>query len=199
MKTLERADFREVYGESTARVAKAVVGETVIINGHKITVKDIKRSKIDSLNYTKMLLSDNGEDFILDLCPHWERGRSDEIHLCREGVMNLIRAVYAQTERDYEQQYLYGYSSVEIERLPGESDKSFEARRKGSYNRTKRECERLLGPVFTKYAKVKALWGVTHDVNEIADRLGETPEHIANLVDRLGLNRTETGQDDDEF
>lgn len=196
MRTLERADFRDTYKESASRISKAVIGETVIVNGHKITVKDIEKSKIDATNCMRMLLSDEGEDFILDLCPHWERGRSDDIHLNRDGVMNLIRAVYAQTERDYERQYLYGYSAIEIERLPGENDKSFEMRRTSYFNRSMRECERLLGPVFTRYAKVKALWTITHDVNEIAQKLGETPEHIASLVDRLGLNRTETAQDD---
>ena len=112
--------------------------------------------------------------------------------------MNLIKAVYAQTEKDYEELYIGGMETCELERLPGEKPKDFEWRRSINYQRRVRECEQLLGPVFVKYAKVKALWKATKDVNIIAKKLGDTPEHIANLVERLGLNQTETVQNDTE-
>lgn len=198
MKTLERLDFRDKYGVSPVAISKATIGETINVNGHMITVKDVERRMADYQTILKMTLSEDGEDFILDLTPHWERGPKGEIHMCREGAMNLIKAVYAQAEKDYEQLYIGGSKVCEIERMPGEKPKEFERRRNANYQRMMRECEQLLGPVFAKYAKVKALWKLTKDVNIIAEKLDDYPEHIANLVDRLGLNQTETGQEDTE-
>ena len=195
MKILERLDFRDKYGVSTVGISKGVKGETLDINGHKITVKEIEnKTSSDGFVSNTMLLSENGEDFILDLSPHWERGPEGDIHMCRDGAMNLIKAVYAQAEKDYEELYIGGIEACELERLPGEKPKDFERRRSINYYRMVRECEQLLGPVFVKYAKVKALWKQTKDVNVIAKKLGDTPKHIANLVDRLGLNQTETAQ-----
>lgn len=199
MKILERLDFRNKYGVSTVGISKGIKGETLDINGHKITVKEIEnKTSSDGFVSNTMLLSENGEDFILDLSPHWERGPEGDIHMCREGVMNLIKAVYAQAEKDYEELYIGGKEACELEQLPGEKTKDYERRRNINYQRMVRECEQLLGPVFVKYAKVKALWKSTKDVNVIAKKLGDTPEHIANLVERLGLNRTEMAQNDTE-
>lgn len=199
MKTLERLDFRDKYGVSPTSICKGIVGETINVNGHMITIKAVE-NQMTPAGYAKntMILSEDGEDFVLDLTPHWERGPEGDIHMCREGVMNLIKAVYAQTEKDYEELYIGGMEACELERLPGEKPKDFEWRRSINYQRMVRECEQLLGPVFVKYAKVKALWKSTKDVNVIAKKLGDTSEHIANLVERLGLNRTETAQNDTE-
>ena len=71
-------------------------------------------------------------------------------------------------------------------------------RRTSYYKKTMRECEELLGPVFVKYAKVKALWKVTHDVDKIAEKIGENPTHTFNLIERLGLYQTETAQNETE-
>ena len=70
----------------------------------------------------------------------------------------------------------------------------------GLYKEAVRECELLLGDLYIKYAKVKALWRNSHDPNTIAKKLNDTPEHIACIIDRLGLNRayppTEEDYDD---
>lgn len=195
MKTLERLDFHDRYGVTTSKISQGVKGETLNINGHWITVKDVVSKRIaKDLISTTMILSENGEDFILDLTPHWERGPVGEIHMCREGTMNLIKAVYAQAEHDYEELYLKGEDALEIEQIQGETLRAFRARRSSYFRKTMRECEELLGPVFVKYAKVKALWKVTHDVDKIAEKIGETPTHTFNLIERLGLYQTETAQ-----
>ena len=199
MNTLERMDFKNKYGVSTAKISQGKVGETLNINGHMITVKDIESKRVaKDLISTKMILSENGEDFILDLTPHWERGPVGDIHMCREGVMNLIKGVYAQSEHDYEELYLKGEDALDLEQIQGETLKAFKMRRTSYYKKTMRECEELLGPVFVKYAKVKALWKITHDVDKIAKKIGENPTHTFNLIERLGLYQTETAQNETE-
>ena len=196
METLERQDFRERFGKSPAEIARCDVGESVEYNGVKLTVKKIQR---DKNGFEMILINDGKKNFMLDLYPHWERGPEGDIHLCREGAMNLVKAVYAQTERDYEQLYLGGEKECLIERLPGENAREYEARRKSYYSTEMKKCEEFLGKVFVKYAKVRALWKISHDVNYIAEKLNEKPYHIACLVDRLGLNRADSDDTDDEL
>jgi hypothetical protein len=193
MKTLERLDFEKEYGVKPSVVSKCEVGKSVKIGKRKLTVKKVEK---DKTGFSKtMVISENGVDFILDLAPHWERGPEGPIHICRDGAMNLVRGVYAQTEKDYEELFLGDMRHFQLEKIPGESFKEYEKRRKAYKSGQMKGCEEFLGPVLIRYSKIKALWKSTHDVNEIAKKLGETTYHISCVVDRLGLNRTETGQD----
>lgn len=196
MKTYERQDFINEYGVTLSGISSCVPGETINLNGRKVKVKDVTK---DRSGFKKtMLLSEKGKEFVLDLGPHWERGPEGDIHICREGAMNLVKAVYVQTEKDYEELYLGNMKNFEIEQLPGENRYEFENRVNYVRCKAMKDCEEFLGPVFTKFAKIKALWKTTQNVNIIAETLGENPQHISCVVDRLGLNRTETAQDEPE-
>lgn len=55
----------------------------------------------------------------------------------------------------------------------------------------------LLGKLYIKYAKVKALWKESHDPTFIAEKVNDTPYHVATIIDRLGLNRPNSPKEDD--
>lgn len=193
MKTLDRYDFRDRYDSSPSKVSGCPVGQSIKVNGHELHILDKQRQKD---GYEKIVIVDGDDEYLLDLCSHWERGNDEPIKCCHEGALNLIKAVYAQTERDYEELYLAGEKSYPMEKLPGENNREFEARRKSLYNKELKKCEEFLGTIYTKYAKVRALWSISHDVNYIAEMVKSTPHNVACIIDRLGLNRAETAQND---
>lgn len=199
MITLERFAFREKYGVSPNRFLHMNEGESISVEYKDQPTKTFTCIKINGTKTCResMVLSENGEEFLLDLSPHWERDSAD-IDLCHAGVVNLIKAIYSQTEKDYEEYYLLGQKGYKCERLPGENQKEFAIRQRKLWKDQMDKCEEFLGSVFTTYAKVKALWRITHDVNVIADRVGIEPKHVTMIVDRLGLNRTETAQKETE-
>ena len=196
MNTLDRYEYRDKYNESPSRIEHCPVGKSIKINGTILKVLSVEKKKD---NGKVMTLADGDEEFILDLSPHWERGPEGPIKTCHDGVVNLIKGIYAQTESDYEKLYLAGEKGYYMERIPGESVKEYEGRRKSLYRELMKNCEEFLGSVFTEYAKIRALWSISHDVNYIAEVIKSTPYHVSCVVDRLGLNRTQTVQDDDDL
>ena len=198
MKVMERIDFFQKYNISPSRVTKLKEGECIKVKRKNLPDRVIKCEKIygSKGNPTQLILSEHGDKFTLDLSTHWERGGSSDFKLCHEGMVNLIKAIYSQTESDYEALFLAGPDAIPLEKNPGESLKEFHLRLRRVYTQTYKDCEEFLGEVFCRYAKIKALWRVTHDIDKIAERLGETSYHVACVVDRLGLNRTETAQNE---
>ncbi len=196
MKTLNRYDFRDRYNSSPSKMSSCPIGGNVKIGDHKLHVLNKQRGK-DGLEIITIV--DGDDEYELDLSPHWERGSSEPIKCCHEGAVNLIKAVYAQTERDYEELYLKGEKGYYMEEMPGESKKEYEARRKSLYYGMMRDCEKFLGPVFTRYAKIRALWSISHDVNYIAEMIKSTPYHTSCIIDRLGLNRADLPKENDEW
>lgn len=193
METLERFAFREKYGVSPNRFMRLNEGESLTI---EIKDQPTRVLKVEKINGTKtcrnsMVLSEFGKKFLLDLTPHWERDSAD-FELCHEGVVNLIKGIYAQTESDYEELYLLGVAGYRLEKLPGENQREFEIRRRKMFRADIEKCEEFLGTVFVTYARVKALWKITHDVNVIAEKTGIEAKHVVLVVERLGLNQTET-------
>ena len=196
MNTLDRYEYRDKYKESPTRIEHCPVGKYIKINGTLLKVLDVEKLKDNG----KILTVADGDDvFRLDLSPHWERGPEGPIKCCHDGVINLIKGIYAQTEGDYERLYLAGEKGYHMERIPGENLKEYEARRKSLYHGLIQGCEDFLGPVYTKYAKVRALWSISHDVNYIAEMIKSTPYHVSCIVDRLGLNRVNLPSDDEEI
>ena len=140
--------------------------------------------------------TDNGVEEIVDLRPHWERGTEGPIHCTRDGAMNVIRAVYAQTEKDLEELYAGGELSLIVEKNVGEKYSDYCRRKNAMYRKEVRKCEEFLGPVLSRYTMIKAYYVRNKmSVEQIAGIMGETPRHIANVIERLGLDRTETVKD----
>ena len=196
MRTIERYEYRDRYKESPSRIEHCPVGKSINVNDAVLNVLAIKKEKD---GYKKITIADGDLIFILDLAPHWERGPEEPIKCCHEGVINLLKGIYAQTENDYEKLYLTGEKGYYMEAMPGENKKEYEARRKSLYHKLIKDCEDFLGPVYTKYAKIKALWSISHDVNYIAEMIKSTPYHVTCIIDRLGLNRADLPEDDDEL
>ena len=187
METVERCEFTRRYGVSPARTEHLKQGEVVNVGSRKL--RCIK-------NYGAMIVLEEvptichveSKMFVLDLQPHWERG-SAKIKLCHEGVLNLIGAVYRQAENDYEELYLKGSSGYQLVKQPWENNREFAIRQRNLWTDEMKSCEEFLGKIYTNYAKVRALWRITHNPNEIAAKIGDTPEHVSCVIDRLGLNR----------
>ena len=140
--------------------------------------------------------TDNGVEEVVDLRPHWERGSDAPIHCTRDGAMNLVRAVYAQTEKDLEELYAGGEMSLILERNVGEKYSDFSHRKNATFRKEVKKCEEFLGPVLSRYAMIKAYYVRNKmTVEQIAGIMGETPRHIANVIERLGLDRAETVKD----
>ena len=188
---IDRYDFLEKYGVRPTVIYKLDIGQTYVNEKKNLhfTVVDHIRNP-ESGFYDSITFDDGSGLVIVDLMPHWERCPDTGIRFSRDGVMNLIRAVYAKAEEDYEALYLNGDEEIEISRIPGENDREFGKRRMGLYKEAVKECELLLGDLYIKYAKVKALWKESHDPFFMAQKLNDTPEHIVCIIDRLGLNRS---------
>lgn len=193
MRTLDRYDFRDRYDSSPTKVSNCPVGRSINVNGHKLHVLDKSKSRD---GFEVLTIVDGDEEYMLDLSPHWERGTDGPIKCCHEGAMNLIKAVYAQTARDYEEMYLKGEKGYYMEKIPGENNREFEQRRKEIYSSEMKKCEDFLGSILTKFSKVRALWSISHDPKYIGEMIHESAYHTSCIIDRLGLNRAETGQND---
>jgi len=193
MINIERYDFLKKYGKTPNKMIKAGKGGYADYGDKKLRVVDLGYNT-GSPSY--VTFQDGKEYYKLDLMPHWERGKEGEITFTHDGACTLAKAVLKQTADDLTALYMGDYSSIEVEPLPNET-KSESARRFEIYRkREQRKCEELLGSVISKYCKVRALWNKGYDIPTIAGEMGETPEHITILVERMGLNRAETGQED---
>ena len=199
MKTFERFDFREEYGISPNRFMQMNEGDSVKIERKNQPARVIKVEKIIGTRTCRnsMVLSENGEEFLLDLSPHWERGSSD-IKCCHQGVMNLIGAVYRQAENDYEELWIKGIKGYATRTDYLYMKKTYPLMNYAEYvelktQRYKAEIEELegfMGTIYTMYAKVRACWRhLSHDPKVIAERTGLTADHVVKIIDRLGLNR----------
>lgn len=198
---IDRYDFWDRYGVRPTVIYNLDIGQTYVNEKKHLHFEVVDHVRNPETGfYDSITFKDGSELVVVDLMAHWERCPEEGIRFSRDGLMNLIRAVYAKAEEDYEALYLNGDEEIEISRIPGENDREFGKRRIGLYKEAVRECELLLGDLYIKYAKVKALWKNSHDPNTIAEKLNDTPEHIACIIDRLGLNRayppTEEDYDD---
>lgn len=195
---IDRYEFFDRYHVRPTVIYSLGIGQTFVDTKKHLNfeVKDRVKNE-DTGFYDEITFFDGKDTVVVDLAAHWEKGPNTEIRFCREGVMNLIRAVYAKAEEDYEALYLNGDEEIKIKPMPGESLKEFHARRLGMYKDAVDECEMFLGKLFIRYAKVKALWSETHDPNEMARKLNDTPEHVACIIDRLGLSRPNLPKEDD--
>ena len=157
---------------------------------HRLDLIGVEKEKnVD----TYLRFTDNGVEEVVDLRPHWERGTEGPIHCTRDGAMNIIRAVYAQTEKDLEELYAGGDLSLIVEKNVGEKYSDYCRRKNSMYRKEVKKCEEFLGPVLSRYAMIKAYYVRNKmTVEQIARKMGETPRHIANVIERLGLDRTET-------
>lgn len=196
MRTIERMDFRNIFGVAPTCISKAKPGDVADVNGRKLEIIERKyvREKTDIIRF-----SCEGEEYCLDLAPHWERGGDGPVHCCHEGVINLIRGVYQQTANDLEALYTCGLKDYPCTREFMENKEEYEQRKAALYFRAVKNAEDFLGSVLTGYVKVKAYYKMGKSIDEIAKILEWTPEHTANVIDRLGLNRTETAQNDEFF
>lgn len=159
--------------------------------GHFLDMKEVIKDESNSEAYLKF--TDNGVEEIVDLRPHWERGSSEPIHCTRDGAMNLIRAVYAQTAKDLEELYAGGEASLIVEKNVGEKITDYWNRKTAMYRKEVKKCEELLGPTLSRYTMIKAYYVRNKmSVEEIARAMKETPRHVACVIERLGLDRTET-------
>lgn len=148
METIERAGFFERYKFKISRLERLNVGE-VFKDKHDKTFKVVQKEG------DFLVFEVDGEQATFDLAPHWERGSNAPIKLNRDGVMNLIGGVFSQAEKDLESFYADGEARFEFEPLVGESREDARKRRKSMYEHAIKECENLLGEVYSKYAKVK--------------------------------------------
>lgn len=192
METMERIEFYERFGFKPARLERLNIGDVYIDkHGKKFEVLDIAYS--DWGHAQNLIFSTEGEQMMIDLAPHWERGPEGKINLNRDGVAALITAVYSQAEKDLEELYASGLSGFKVENLDVyETPAQKKKRAKSEYERRLNECETLLGSVFSKYTRIKAYYKkLSMSIDEIAIRMNENPEHIANIVERLGLNDRE--------
>lgn len=201
METIERSEFWDRYHFRPTQLLNTQIGGTY--KGKCGEFKVVEKNHIPGMVGT-ITYEYNGQTITADLTPHWERGPVGEIHICREGAMNLIGAVMAQTEKDLELYYAYGEKEYQVETLVDEKGKPiFESsdhrakRRKSLYERAVRECEEFLGPTFSKYTMIKAYYQLLKlTEKEIARRMGESEYHIECVISRLGLYPSILGQED---
>ena len=195
---IDRYEFFEKYEVRPTVIYNLGAGQAFFNPKNDLVLKVLDRVKNEDTGfYEEITFFDGNETLVVDLAAHWEKGPNTPIKFCREGVMNLIRAVYAKAEEDYEALYLHGVEEIKIKKMPGENLKEFHARRLGMYKESVAECEELLGKLYIKYAKIKALWRETHDPKEIAPKVNDTPEHVTCIIDRLGLSRPNLPREDD--
>lgn len=189
---IERNEFYQRYKMTPQHFVKRYKLEgTFIKKLHCLSLIEIKKDETGNDAY--MRFTDNGVEEICDLRPHWERGSDSPIHCTRDGAMNLVRAVYAQTEKDLEELYAGGENSLIVEKNIGESYHEYSQRKNATYRKEVRKCEEFLGPVLSRYTMIKAFYVRNKmSVEQIARAMGETPQHISCVIERLGLNRTET-------
>ena len=120
----------------------------------------------------------------------------------------MIGAVYRQAENDYEELWTRGirgaisksdYREMK-KRKPLMNWEEYVKIKTERYKIELKELESFMGDVYTMYAKVRAIWRYqTHDPKIIADKIGIEPEHVVTIIERLGLNRTETAQNETEI
>ena len=191
---IERIEFYQRYQMTPQRFIERFKEEgTFIRKLHIMSVIRVEKDKSGADAY--IYFTDNGNEEVVDLRPHWERGSDAPIKCTREGAMNLVRAVYAQTEKDLEELYAGGVDSLILDRNVGEKIADFSQRKSATYWKEVRKCEELLGPVLSRYTMVKAYYVRNKmTVEEIARIMGETPTHIANVIERLGLNRADSAK-----
>lgn len=192
MINMERYDFLRKYDATPRRMIAAGKGGYATYGKTKLRVVDIGYKQSDVAYIT---FQDGKEYYKLDLLSHWERGREDPITFNHEGACALAKAVLKQAADDLTKLYMGDYSAIEIEKRENET-KAEVAKRFEIYRKMEqRRCEELLGTVLSRYCKIRAYWNMGLDIADIADRMNSTPEHIANVVHRLGLDRT--NEDDD--
>lgn len=126
---IDRYEFYEKYGIRPTAVDGLGVGETYKDEkkGLFFEVKDFKKNEETGFK-DSVTFFDGKEVIAVDLSAHWEKGPEGDIRFSRDGVMNLIRAVYAKTEEDYEALYLKGDEEIPVKPMPGESLKEFHTR-----------------------------------------------------------------------
>lgn len=192
---IERIEFYQRYKMTPQHFMHKVRHEGPFEKkGHALDL--IELIKDESNCEAFMRFTDNGIEETVDLRPHWERGSSEPIRCTRDGAMNLIRAVYAQTAKDLEELYAGGESTLLLEKQVGESYLDYSRRKNATYLKEVKKCEELLGPTLSRYTKVKAYYVRNKmSVEEVARLMKETPRHIACVIERLGLDRTETVKD----
>lgn len=195
---IDRYDFYERYGVRPKVIYNLDIGQIYENDKKKLRleVKDHLKNE-DTGFYDTITFFDGKDILVVDLAAHWERHPEDGKEYCHEGVVSLVQAVYARAEEDYEGFYLNGDEEIDIKPMPGESLKEFQQRRYKLYKEAVDECEEFLGKLFVKYSKVKALWSKTHDPNVMALKINESPERIACIIDRLGLNRSDSPTEDE--
>ena len=192
MINIERYDFLRKYDATPRRMIAAGKGGYATYGKAKLRVVDIGYKQSDVAYIT---FQDGKEYYKLDLLSHWERGREDPITFNHDGACALAKAVLKQAADDLTKLYMGDYSAIEIEKRDNET-KAEVAKRFEIYRKMEqRRCEELLGTVLSRYCKIRAYWNKGLDIADIADRMNSTPEHIANVVHRLGLDRT--NEDDD--
>lgn len=189
---IERNEFYQRYKMTPQHFVKRYREEGAFIKKlHALDLIGLERDETGAEAY--LIFTDNGVEEICDLRPHWERGSDAPIHCCREGAMNLVKAVYAQTEKDLEELYAGGEIALNVNKEVGESYEQYIRRSGELYRKELKKCETFLGPVFSRYTMIKAYYVRRKmTVEEIAKVMHETPAHISNVIERLGLNRTET-------
>ena len=195
---IDRYDFYERYGVRPKVIYNLDIGQIYENKKKKLRleVKDHLKNEDTGL-YDPITFFDGKDILVVDLAAHWERHPEDGKKYCHEGVVSLVQAVYARAEEDYEGFYLNGDEEIDIKPMPGESLKEFQQRRYKLYKEAVTECEEFLGKLFVKYSKVKALWKESHDPTFIAEKMNDTPYHVAAIIDRLGLNRPDLPKEDD--
>lgn len=195
---IDRYDFYERYGVRPKVIYNLDIGQIYENEKKKLRLEVKDHLKNEETGFYDTITFFDGKDIlVVDLAAHWERHPEDSKKYCHEGVVSLVQAVYARAEEDYEGFYLNGDEEIDIKPMPGESLKEFHMRRYELYKDAVAECEMLLGKLYIKYAKVKALWKESHDPTFIAEKVNDTPYHVATIIDRLGLNRSDLPKEDD--
>lgn len=205
METIERQEFWNRYHFRPTQLEKLEEGETHTDKRHgdfKVITK--VRDKASGFN-SYLVFEHEGVQTAVDLAPHWERGPVGKITINREGAVSLIGAVMAQAEKDLEKYYAGGEVEFQVEPLIDskgnvitETKEQNARRRKIHYQRAVRECEDLLGSVFSKYTWVKVMYEKGMSIDDIAKGINDTPQAVCSIIYRLGLNRTDSGQEDAE-
>lgn len=192
MTQIERYDFLKEWGATPRKMIKAGKGGYVNYGNRKIRVADIEYQRAEP---SAIVFQEGREWYRLDLTPHWERGDDSPIKFNHEGACTLAKAVLKQAADDLTEYYKGDFSSIEYVKPEGEKQ-SETTRRYYAYCRQKtKECEELLGSVISKFCMIRAYWEQGIDIFDIADRMNENPEHITNVIHRLGLDRTNEGED----
>ena len=189
---IERIEFYNRYKMTPQHFVDRHKAEGAFVKKlHVLNLIEIEKDNGGAEAFLKF--TDNGVEEVVDLRPHWERGSDAPIHCTREGAMNLIRAVYAQTEKDLEELYAGGEASLILDKNVGENVIDYCHRKNETYRKEVRKCEELLGPVLSRYTMIKAYYVRNKmSVEDIARIMGETPTLIANVIERLGLNRADS-------